>query len=1112
VGLLVGVALVPLTATPANAAPCDAPVVNPVACENTKPGNPASEWDVSGAGSSTIQGFATDISVNVGDTVRFKVDTPATSYRLDIYRMGYYGGNGARKVATVTPSASLPQNQPDCLSDTTTGLIDCGNWAVSASWAVPADAVSGIYFAKLVRTDATAGSSHIPFVVRNDASHSALLFQTSDTTWQAYNQYGGNSLYVGSPANRAFKVSYNRPFTTRGTGPEDFVFNAEYPMVRFLEANGYDTSYMAGVDTDRRGALIRNHKVFMSVGHDEYWSGQQRANVEAARDAGVNLAFFSGNESFWKTRYEPSIDGSNTAYRTLVTYKETHANAVIDPADPPTWTGTWRDPRFSPPADGNRPENNMTGTIFKVNSGTVSLQVPAADGKMRLWRNTSVATQAAGAVASLGSGTVGYEWDEDADNGARSNGLITMSSTTASGVEVLQDYGTNYGTGTATHKITLYRAPSGALVFGAGTVQWSWGLDSNHDRGSGAASQPMQQATVNLFADMGAQPATLQAGLTAATASTDTTGATAAITAPAPGGTVQAGAPTTISGTATDAGGGVVGGVEVSTDGSTWHPATGRASWSYTWTPGAVGTATIRARATDDSARTGAVATTSVSVVARTCPCSLWSATVAPPGGPDPDGSGTEVGTRFRSDSAGTVSAIRFYKQTGNTGTHVGHLWTASGTQLATVTFANETASGWQQATLSPAVSIAANTDYIVSYYAPTGHYSSTVGFYQQDLDAPPLHAPADSPSAANGVYGYFGAGGGFPDQAWEQANYWVDVVFSPGGGGGDTTPPTVTARTPASGATGVSTGTTVTATFSEAIQTGTAAVSLTGASSVTGSTSYDATSRTVTFTPSAALTAGTSYTATVSGARDAANNLMAPTSWSFTTAGTPPAGGCPCTIWPATTAPSGAPDSDNSAVELGVKFRSDQAGTITGVRFYKGTGNSGTHTGSLWTSTGTRLATATFTSETATGWQQVLFPTPVSINANTTYVASYYAPVGRYYATNSAFATAGVDRPPLHALRNGVDGSNGIYRYGTGGGFPTSSFQSTNYWVDVVFQPSGPDTSPPTVVTTTPASGATGVATSTPVSATFSEPVQSGTVQVQLTGPGGATVAGTTA
>ena len=121
------------------------------------------------------------------------------------------------------------------------------------------------------------------------------------------------------------------------------------------------------------GNLISNHKALLSIGHDEYWSGGQRANVESARNAGVHLAFFSGNEVFWKTRWENSIDGSGTTYRTLVCYKETHANAVIDPQDPPTWTGTWRDPRFSPPADGGRPENELTGTIFTVNGHRVTM-------------------------------------------------------------------------------------------------------------------------------------------------------------------------------------------------------------------------------------------------------------------------------------------------------------------------------------------------------------------------------------------------------------------------------------------------------------------------------------------------------------------------------------------------------------------------------------------------------------------------------------------------------------------------------------------------------------------------------------------------------------------
>ena len=376
--------------------PCSSPA-NEIVAENCQAGSPRSEWDVQGQGDPNIQGFATDISVDQGQTVQFKVKTPATDYRLDVYRMGYYGGSGARKVATVQPSATLPQTQPACQTDAATGLVDCGNWAVSASWAVPANAVSGIYFARLVREDGQAGASHVVFIVRDDDGASNLLFQTSDTTWQAYNRYGGNSLYVGAPDGRARKVSYNRPFATRETEPEDWVFNAEFPMVRWLERNGYDVSYTTGVDSDRRGAEIREHGAFLSVGHDEYWSGTQRANVEAARDAGVDLAFFSGNEIFWKTRWEPSLGA--VAHRTLVSYKETHANAKIDPQTN-VWTGTWRDPRpFNP--EGPKPENALSGTQFMVNSGTSAIKVPAEDGKLRFWRGTSLATQSAGQTATL---------------------------------------------------------------------------------------------------------------------------------------------------------------------------------------------------------------------------------------------------------------------------------------------------------------------------------------------------------------------------------------------------------------------------------------------------------------------------------------------------------------------------------------------------------------------------------------------------------------------------------------------------------------------------------------------------------------------------------------
>ena len=167
------------------------------------------------------------------------------------------------------------------------------------------------------------------FVVRDDDGRSDMMFQTSDSTWQAYNLWGGENFYTGTPSSptQAKKVSYNRPFGNATNSVNVPLMDAEYPMIRWLEANGYNMSYTTDVDTDRRGQELLEHKAFLSVGHDEYWSDEQRANVEAARDAGVDLAFFSGNEVYWKTRWENSIDGSGTPYRTLVTYKETWTNA-----------------------------------------------------------------------------------------------------------------------------------------------------------------------------------------------------------------------------------------------------------------------------------------------------------------------------------------------------------------------------------------------------------------------------------------------------------------------------------------------------------------------------------------------------------------------------------------------------------------------------------------------------------------------------------------------------------------------------------------------------------------------------------------------------------------
>jgi hypothetical protein len=195
-----------------------------------------------------------------------------------------------------------------------------------------------------------------------------------------------------------------------------------------------------------------------------------------------------------------------------------------------------------------------------------------------------------------------------------------------------------------------------------------------------------------------------------------------------------------------------------------------------------------------------------------------------------------------------------------------------------------------------------------------------------------------------------------------------------------------------------------------------------------------------------AGLSAATLYHFQVTG-QDSFSNTGISSDFTFSTNAA-----IPSTLWSASATPSIPSQADSSSIELGVKFTSDIAGRITGVRFYKGAGNTGTHIGNLWTSSGTLLATATFTNETATGWQQVTFSTPVSILANTVYVASYYAPNGGYSVDTGYFTSAAHDAAPLHALKDGVSGGNGLYIYGAGSAFPLNTYSSSNYWVDVAF------------------------------------------------------------
>lgn len=1002
---------------------------NAIVLENMKQGTPESEWWID-QGDSSIEGYAAQFTIDHGQRVDFKINTDATNYRIDIYRIGYYNGDGARKVGTIDQSLPTAQIQPVPLFDPTTKLVDAGNWSVSASWNVPGDAVSGVYFAELTRLD-TGGKNIIPFIVRDDENPSDITFQTSDTTWQAYNWWGGYNLYGGidggGRAGRADAVSYNRPIITRdggySAGPQDFIFSAEYPAIRWLEQNGYDVNYISGIDTARDGAQLLNSKLFLSVGHDEYWSADQRANVEAARDAGVNLAFLSGNEVYWETRWAPSIDGSGTPYKTMISYKETWDNADSDPGNT---TGTWRDPQYG----AGQPENGLTGTIFTVDSYRLdTITIPYDLSNFRFWSNTDVADLQPGQVYSLTPNLLGYEWDSDLDNGARPDGLIALSSTTVDVNTLLLDNGVTTGPGTSTHSLTLYRAPSGALVFGAGTVYWTWGLDSHHDNEATPTDPNVQQAMVNLFADMGVQPQTLMQSLVLASKSTDTTAPTSTITYPTASDSFIATQPITITGTATDTGGGLVAVVEVSTDGgTTWHRATGYENWTYTFTPLAGGVYDIRSRAVDDSLNLESPSSGLSLSVSSAPTATLFSDSDVPTNLSEADRF-VNLGVKFTTSQSGSIVGIKFYKGLGDGGTHVGSLWSSTGVLLASATFTEETDSGWQTVAFDHPIAVGPGTSYVASYRS-SGNYADTTNYFTIDHTSGPLTAQAN-----NGLYTY-GTENLFPTSV-SNYNYWVDVIFS------SVTPPNLAPiGNNDSGYSAIQNNQLIISAsqlLANDVDPNGDPLSISGVGAASnGTVSFDPINNVVIFTPSPNYLGSASFGYAISDGRGGTGSAIVSLNVVSSISN--------LSLFSSTDEPSSLGDYDSSSVNLGMRFTSSANGVIDGIKYYKGANDNGTHTGSLWTSTGTLLATVTFSNETASGWQTATFSSPVAITAGTTYVASYHSN-GHYASTVDYFSTDHVS-----GVLSAPAGGNGVYTYGNDSLFPSNSYNATNYWVDVIF------------------------------------------------------------
>jgi hypothetical protein len=247
---------------------------NPVVAENCRPGDAA--WNIA-IQSTGVAGYATAQSINRGESVDLKVQagTGATKVDLQVFRSGYYGGAGARLFSTMVdvPVAA----QPACANDLSVGLYDCTGWSVTQTLTTTASWPSGVYLVRVRRTD-TGDDTHIMFVVRDDARGADVLYGIPDTTYQAYNNFGGKSTYdhnssgpvTVTGSGRAAKVSFDRPYLQQHDfSANDWYTRADYATVAWMERWGYDVSYSASSDAERSGARLRDHRVVISGVHDE---------------------------------------------------------------------------------------------------------------------------------------------------------------------------------------------------------------------------------------------------------------------------------------------------------------------------------------------------------------------------------------------------------------------------------------------------------------------------------------------------------------------------------------------------------------------------------------------------------------------------------------------------------------------------------------------------------------------------------------------------------------------------------------------------------------------------------------------------------------------------
>ena len=475
-----------------------------VPVENRNAGSPG--WELTRpATAGEIEGYASSVSVLPGQALSLHVSTRSPRFDVQIYRLGWYEGAGARSVLEKRGVPGFLRTRP--APRPADGLVAC-DWPASVAFRAGRRWTSGVYVARL--TASVGGTqAFVPFVVREAPGRRApFLVRIAVPTWQAYNNWGGASLYDFNSVNgrRALRVSFDRPYAAGagawaglGAGELFTVAHAprkagwEYPMIRWLEREGYDVGYATTIDLDADSTLTQGRRAILGAGHDEYWTRLVRDRLEAARDRGVNLGFFGANIGYWQVRLEPSDRG--TPHRTIFCSKDYTLDPVANTRADRDLTVHFR--HLHP----RRPENALVGVMTaEAESPVEGAFVPTPEARTSwAFRGTGASRGDSAAIP----GIVGYEVD-------RSFGASEFFGPwTPPGLEVLGRSPIRLRDGrAASSEATLYRAPSGAFVFAAGTIQWSWGLD---DWGApalrpSAANADVRRITANLLRAFGRAP------------------------------------------------------------------------------------------------------------------------------------------------------------------------------------------------------------------------------------------------------------------------------------------------------------------------------------------------------------------------------------------------------------------------------------------------------------------------------------------------------------------------------------------------------------------------------------------------------------------------------